>query len=279
MIFSTNQVGATTFASNRPAISIRGIGTLFANAEPLIILDNFPYEDNINNINPEDIESVTVLQDAAAASIWRARAGNGVIVLTSKQGRFEQPLQINVRSDARMSEKPNLYYNPSIPMDEVIEIERFLYGKGAWDGVINDGYSYLTPTIEALLAHKNGHITESEMEARIAQLKTQDVRRDLNEYVYRPVQLYKTALNFRGGSKQHNYYFSAGYDKNLANMSGHDNERITLQAKNSYHMLGNRLLFDAQVQFTSDKKNTASDAPFQVLYDRLSARNRIIQSF
>ncbi|MBL1411593.1 TonB-dependent receptor plug domain-containing protein, partial [Sphingobacterium faecale] len=137
LIFNNNQVGATTFASNRPSMSIRGISTLFANAEPLIILDNFPFEGDINTINPEDIESITVLQDAAASSIWGARAGNGVIVLTSKKGRFEQPLKVSVRTDMSISEKPNLYYNPTIPMNEVIDIERFLYGEGAWDGTIN----------------------------------------------------------------------------------------------------------------------------------------------
>ena len=269
LIFQNNSVGATTFAPNRPSMSIRGISTLFANAEPLIILDNFPFEGDINTINPEDIESVTVLQDAAASSIWGARAGNGVIVLTSKKGRFEQPLKVSVRSDVSVSEKPDLYYNPTIPMDEVIEIERFLYDKGAWNGTINQIYPYITPTIEALLAKRNGHIDEAEMERRIAQLKTQDVRRDLNKYVYRPVQLYKGAVNFRGGAKQHNYYFSVGYDKNLGDISGHQDERITLQARNSYRMLDNKLTFETDLSFSSSKNTAGQNAPFQVLYNRI----------
>ncbi|MBL1410381.1 SusC/RagA family TonB-linked outer membrane protein [Sphingobacterium faecale] len=269
LIFNQRIMGATTFAG-QPSMSIRGISTLHANKEPLIILDNFPFEGDINAINPEDIESVTVLQDAAASSIWGARAGNGVIVLTSKKGRFEQPLKVSVRSDVSVSEKPNLYYNPTIPMDEFIEIERFLYGNGAWNGAINQVYPYITPTIEALLAHKNGHIDEAEMERRIAQLKTQDVRRDLTKYVFRPVQLYKGAANFRGGAKQHNYYFSAGYDKNLGNIYGYNDERITLQSRNSYRMLNNKLIFDTDLQFSSDKSRTGADAPYQVLYDRIA---------
>src|SRR5690606_39598674 len=66
-----------------------------ANPEPLIVLDNFPFDGDINSINPEDIESVTVLQDAAAASIWGAYAGNGVIVLTSKKGRDRKSTRLN----------------------------------------------------------------------------------------------------------------------------------------------------------------------------------------
>src|SRR5690606_35840713 len=156
-----------------------------ANPEPLIVLDNFPFDGDINSINPEDIESVTVLQDAAAASIWGARAGNGVIVLTSKSGKFEQPLKVSVRTDMSISQKPDLYYNPTIPMAEYIDIERYLYDQGAWDGRINQVYPYITPTIEALPAQKNGHISEAEMEEHLAQLKMQDVRSDTDPDVYR----------------------------------------------------------------------------------------------
>lgn len=270
LTFNQSNVGSTIFSSNAPSMSIRGISTIRANMEPLIILDNFPYEGDINSINPEDIESVTVLQDAAAASIWGARAGNGVIVLTSKSGKFEQPLKVRVRTDMSISQKPDLYYNPTIPMAEYIDIERYLYDQGAWNGRINQVYPYVTPTIEALLAYKNGHISETEMEERIAQLKTQDVRRDLDRYVYRPTGLYKAAVNFRGGSKQHSYYLSAGYDKNLGNIEGHHNERLTLQARNSYRMFGDKLTFDAHIQFASDRNRRGGSAPYQVLYDRLA---------
>jgi TonB-dependent SusC/RagA subfamily outer membrane receptor len=75
-------------------IAIRGLSTINGPTDPLIVLDNFIYEGKIGNINPNDIENITVLKDAAAASIWGARAGNGVIVITTKRGRFNQGLKI-----------------------------------------------------------------------------------------------------------------------------------------------------------------------------------------
>ncbi len=72
---------------NETKIQIRGLSTLSIESQPLIILDNFPYECDINNINPNDVENVTILKDAASASIWGARAGNGVIVITTKKGK------------------------------------------------------------------------------------------------------------------------------------------------------------------------------------------------
>ncbi|ULT28217.1 TonB-dependent receptor plug domain-containing protein [Sphingobacterium sp. E70] len=72
---------------NRSAqLNIRGLNSFSgANIAPLIVVDNFPFEGSLDQINPNDVESVTLLKDAAATSIWGARAGNGVIVITTKK--------------------------------------------------------------------------------------------------------------------------------------------------------------------------------------------------
>ncbi len=68
-------------------IRIRGLSSIEGPKDPLIVLDNFPYDGDINNINPNDIENISILKDAAAASIWGTKAGNGVIVITTKKGK------------------------------------------------------------------------------------------------------------------------------------------------------------------------------------------------
>src|SRR5690606_37831887 len=71
-------------------MSIRGLSTLTIQMTfPLIVVDNFPYEGDINNINPNDVESVTLHRDAAAAIIWGAKAGNWVMVITTKKAALE----------------------------------------------------------------------------------------------------------------------------------------------------------------------------------------------
>ncbi|MDR0348402.1 MAG: TonB-dependent receptor [Tannerella sp.] len=73
-----------------PQIIIRGIGTLTAGTAPLIVIDGFPLSEGtaLNSINPNDIESVNVLKDAAAASIYGSRGANGVILVTTKKGQI-----------------------------------------------------------------------------------------------------------------------------------------------------------------------------------------------
>ena len=71
-------------------IRIRGFGTL-GNNDPLYVIDGVPTTDNINNINQNDIESIQILKDATSASIYGSRAGNGVVVITTKKGKSGEP--------------------------------------------------------------------------------------------------------------------------------------------------------------------------------------------
>jgi len=72
---------------NDPSIRIRGIGTVNGSSSPLYILDGVPYGGNISDLNPSDIESISVLKDAASAALYGNRASNGVILITSKKGK------------------------------------------------------------------------------------------------------------------------------------------------------------------------------------------------
>jgi TonB-linked SusC/RagA family outer membrane protein len=70
-----------------PTIRVRGIGSVNASSDPLILLDGAPYGGNINNLNPNDIESITVLKDASSTALYGSRAANGVLQITTKTGK------------------------------------------------------------------------------------------------------------------------------------------------------------------------------------------------
>jgi TonB-linked SusC/RagA family outer membrane protein len=80
-------------------VNLRGVGSINGNTEPLFLIDGIPVdEDNFRSLNPQDIASVTVLKDAAGTSIYGNRGANGVIVIETKKGSFDQPLKIDVTS-------------------------------------------------------------------------------------------------------------------------------------------------------------------------------------
>lgn len=72
-------------------IRIRGLGSLNASNDPLVILDGVPYAGAFSSLNPTDIESLTILKDASSSALYGARAANGVIVITTKRGLSEKP--------------------------------------------------------------------------------------------------------------------------------------------------------------------------------------------
>ena len=87
---ATGQPGAT------PTIRIRGVNSINAGNNPLIVLDGTPYDGSLNNINPLDVESMTVLKDAASTALYGARGGNGVILITTKEGKKGKDAVITV---------------------------------------------------------------------------------------------------------------------------------------------------------------------------------------
>ncbi|EJW99368.1 TonB-dependent receptor plug domain protein [gut metagenome] len=79
--------GSGQAGGSSPTLLIRGIGSINAGTAPLIIVDGMPYEGGWNNINPADVESVSVLKDAASNALYGARGANGVIIITTKQAK------------------------------------------------------------------------------------------------------------------------------------------------------------------------------------------------
>lgn len=248
-------------------ISIRGRGTLFANTQPLIVIDNFPYEGDLNNINPNDVESISVLKDAAAASIWGARAGNGVIVITTRKSRYNQPVKISLNTNITVGEKPDLFYQPVLSTSDYIDIEKQLFDKGFYNARENSFTKQaLTPVVELLFAKRRGTISAAEADARIEALKSQDVRKDFERYFLRKTVKQQYAINLSGGNAYQKYYLSAGYDKNLDGLVRNGYQRVTLNAGNTFSLLKDKLELTTGIYYVSGKTQLNNDGPANIFY-------------
>nr|WP_121273449.1 SusC/RagA family TonB-linked outer membrane protein [Pedobacter schmidteae] len=241
-------------------ISVRGPSTFTSSIKaPLIILNNFPYDGDINNINPNDVENITILKDAAAASIWGARAGNGVIVITTKQGKYNQYTQITVNSNFNIFAKPDLFHYPRMSSADFIDLEKFLFEKGFYNGAIEDTYYKppLTPVVEILEQQRSGKLSATEANAQIDALRKLDVRNDFNKYIYRTAVNQQYGLNLSGGSEKAKYSFSGGFDRNPASLIGNESQRITLNSNTTLSPVKNlELNIDITYTNSSSKNNS-----------------------
>ncbi|MGA6118304.1 SusC/RagA family TonB-linked outer membrane protein [Sphingobacterium anhuiense] len=234
--YTAPSVNINTFTRKVNALNklqIRGISTLGMSTPydagtpgriPLVILDNFPYEGDINDINPNDVESVTILKDAAAASIWGSRSANGVIVITTKKGKLEQPLRISINSNVTIKERPDLFYGPFMNSSDYIDIEKSNFNRGIHDWYVDDPtawYMTISPVIALLAQQRALPLSDvagrAAIDAQIDGMRQYDRRKDISKYLYRRAVLQQYSANFSGGGRQFSYFFSGGYDHNTDN--------------------------------------------------------------
>jgi TonB-linked SusC/RagA family outer membrane protein len=220
----------------RRQLRVRGQNTIYANAEPLIVVDNFPYEGSLDNINPNDVETITVLKDAAAASIWGVRAGNGVIVITTKRGKDNQILNINFNTNVSIGDKPDLKYDRAfLNSSDFIDVEQQLFSAGFFTATENSfGKSPLSPVVELLIKKRDNPAQASAIDAQINALRSVDYRNDLSKYFYQNNVNQQYALNFNGGSDKMTYYVSGGMDRNKGNSVGQSYKRYSFNAQTTY---------------------------------------------
>ena len=255
------------------SISIRGTSTIFADSEPLIIIDNFPYDGKIENINPNDVESITVLKDAAAASIWGARAGNGVIVITTKSAGYGQGLNVSFNANVTVSEKPNLFVNPKMEVSDFVDIEEMLFEQGFYRSRYNSTRNPLvSPVVENLYALENGQISEADAQQQLQQFRSTDLRNEIARHLQRPAVNQQYSLNISGGGKVSNHSFGLGYDQNLASLLGNQRNRLTMSNNNNWKFLNDKLsvLAGMYLSFENNENGSPSTAgldPYSKLAD------------
>ncbi|WP_164112583.1 MULTISPECIES: SusC/RagA family TonB-linked outer membrane protein [Sphingobacterium] len=240
-------------------LTIRGVSTLYGTKRPLIVVDNFPIEGDINSINPNDVESITILKDAAAASIWGARAANGVIVISTKQGK-KGNITFQYNNSFQFQAKPNIGYLNRLSAADDIAVERKL----------------LTPRYETLLGYSNsafsafahlymdsvaGRITPEEYAQRVSYLSGLDNTDQIKDLMMQSPFTQNHSFSFNGGNDRNQYYGSLNY----TNANGYDlkqqDKTYTVFLKTA-HQVTQRLSFGVNANMNF---NNGTDAPVSAL--------------
>ncbi|PPK98242.1 SusC/RagA family TonB-linked outer membrane protein [Parapedobacter indicus] len=236
-----------------PELRVRGLVTLESESAPLIVVDGFPYEGDINSISPNDVESITVLRDAAAASIWGARAGNGVIVVTTKQGRFGQRAKISLNSNWNIGTKPDLHYNQNrLPSTTVMDIEKELFHRDTYE---ENPRTVLPYYVELLIQNRDGLLSDAALAEQETMLRNTDVRREALDFLYQSEITRQSSVNISGGSDTYRYYMSAGHDGYQGLLKGNGGDRLALNMQNTFRPVEN-LEITGGVWYTNQRRHT-----------------------
>lgn len=261
----TPSLASDNRAPGQQQLSIRGRSTILSDNSPLIVVDNFPYEGDLHSLNPNDVDNITVLKDAAASAIWGARAGNGVIVVTTKHGRYNRPANISFNSSWTLGEKPDLFYSPAfLSSARFIAVEQQLFKNGYYAAAENDpAKPVLTPAVELLIQNRDGQLSDHDLQDRLNALGQLDVRKDLEKYFYRKSLAQQYSLSLDGGGERYNYLLSGGFDDNRANLTGNHDNRYTLHAVSNFKLLPN-LTAGADISYSSTRAVTGNPGSSQL---------------
>lgn len=245
---------------------IRGKGTFQGqeDTDPLIVVDNFPIQgfssgmNPFETINPDDVENITVLKDAAATSIYGARAANGVIVITTKKGKNNEKMRINVDAFVSVSQKADLDYafnfaGVNSTIDYLGRLEQYasIYNNSEY----NPYYREYNPVVfmpklqELMYEYKRmGNITAEEYNRKLAVLQANEGAwmDDYNKHIYRNIITQKYNISMSGGSERNKYNLSLSYSNERGQLAGESGDRVILNFSNTYDIT-KKLSFSAGI--------------------------------
>ena len=268
--------------------AIRGQGTIsqvsMGNAnfkpdnDPLIVVDGFPISgyrldsDPFSTINPNDVESVTVLKDAAATSIYGARAANGVIVITTKKGRTGRKLEIAADAYWSVSSRTDLDYLFNMASAEnQFRFEELMHKYNPINLASNDPYTklssrrrYMSAPFGMLYERDNKkNLSAVDYEAKkqeLIELGNREVwKDDLNEYMFQRMMRQQYNVSLRGGSEKLDYAFSASYDDEDSYLQENGKRRMLLNLASNARLTKNLTFeFAVSTMFDRDENNGTS---------------------
>ena len=230
---------------------LRGVGTFSGNVgyTPLVVIDNIPTDIPLEEINPQDIESVTVLKDAAATAIYGVRAANGVIVIVTKKG-LHNGLRINVHTDLSYTFKPNVDRMHYASTSELIDLETAFYQSKLADsnGNVNtlfESYGtiggrqtvrYYSPLFQLYRDQAQGKLNAQQVNSTLNEWRNRDYLRDFKRYVWQPIVSKRYNISVESGNNRSQNYASLQYEDTDERIVTEKTRALNLYLKNTYQL-------------------------------------------
>lgn len=245
---------------------IRGTSSLYSGRQPLVVVDGFPIiGTDFSNLNPNDVESITVLKDAAASSIWGARAANGVIVITTKRPKAgKDKITVELNAFTKISNMIDL----DQVMSQANTADFVKYEKLAFDRELfftspyspsfaNIGKS-LTLAQEYMFGFWNGQISAAKMNSGLDSLSRINNRGQIKDNLLRNGIVNQFSINLSSATERSKTYGSLLYENKMDGIIKKGYERYLMNFNNQFQATKSlQISFGANVQY----RNTETSGP------------------
>ncbi len=220
---------------------LRGRGTFSdkVGTMPLIVVDDMPTDLTLSEINPYNVESITVLKDAAAASIYGALAANGIIVVVTKQAK-EEGAHVNINADWFITSKPNFNSLNLASTSDIIDYQTAVFDANVAESGSASGFlssykaGYYNPLFQLYLDRENGTLSNNEVEATLNQWRNNDYYKEYRDNAWRTAvtQRYNVSVSQKVG--KNNHFLSFNYENDKGRTINDKRNKFSLYYKSNY---------------------------------------------
>lgn len=254
-------------------LSIRGVNTFSSgvNSEPLIVIDGFPAIDQkittlgvgatssgtaiLSRFNPDDIESISVLKDAAAASIWGSKAANGVIVITTKKGQ-KNSSRINFGTSLSISNPANISNLNRMNSAQYIDLEREMFDMNLFpDPTSWDFNAPVSESVNWMFRAKKGQVTAQQRDSALAALGRLDNKQQIRDLLLQKAVTQQYNLSLSGGGNNNTYYLGTSYTKDVPVLRSNRAESFTLTANLTNNLFNNKATLTTGINYNYTNSN------------------------
>ncbi|MBT2560198.1 SusC/RagA family TonB-linked outer membrane protein [Pedobacter sp. ISL-68] len=281
-------------------VTVRGLSTMQANQQVLVVVDGFPIEGSVADLNPYDIESVSVLKDAAAAAIYGAKASNGVIVVTTKRAKVKGKTVVEFATNYNYFQKPDYsnynYMTPAQQVDVEGRYYDYWFNRNAagnpaqmtqtFESNIQSGLS-VTPVQYAYYQLAKGQINNADLQSRLNTFKANDFVKDYknNALSNQLIQQYNLALRTSGERSQSSLVLN--YKTDNTGIINAYNRQLNIFFKGSYNLAKwidvdyglNMVIGKVRAQNNTEATNPFNVPSYYSLFDATGARSQYSLSY
>ncbi|MDO5663880.1 MAG: SusC/RagA family TonB-linked outer membrane protein [Bacteroidia bacterium] len=220
--------------NNKGELSLRGIVSLKGQTQPLLVVDGTPFEGDIKSINPSIIDNITILKDAAAASIYGARAANGVIVISTKRGTMDGRTHVSYDGSVRITGKPDINYLNLINSKELVDvqIDAFRYNTQKWDD-IKLKRELLDPVSEMLYKHRANLITNEDLNKGLDLYRSLDNKEQVVKEFLRSSVVHQHNVTLTSGNEKSRYIATVNYMGDYGSIRHQKDEQLGFTFRNN----------------------------------------------
>lgn len=274
------KVPGVLFDVRNNRIQVRGTNGLnnIGLVAPLVVIDGFPAIDqNLTNIpsasvdrgnpltskiipatgnailstlNPNDIESITFLKDAAAAAIWGSMAANGVIVIETKRGKRGAPV-VNLNTTVSVSNPARFKNLKTMSGAEYIDLEKEMFNLNMYaDPSTNWRYQEVSDAINTMFRAKRGDITAAQRDSILNVLGSHNNLGQIKDYLLQRAVTQQYNLSLSGAGDNNTYYIAGNYTRNVPIYKSNVNQNYYITANTTNDFFKRRLTIGTNLNYT-----------------------------